>query len=108
MESNGLLWCCRRGAHAKRVPRRLLKPCVESPRSRTYRWLLSSLRKGRLPRALRAPDAGAFETCKPRRVHETEPPAVAELPGPRTGYLPEPFSRVHGAAACLEAARPKP
>ena len=49
METRGLFWCCRCGAHARRIPRSLLRQCVGSPRSQAYRQLLKGLRRGLLP-----------------------------------------------------------
>lgn len=52
METQGLLWCSKCGAHARRVPRALCRPCVWAPRSTAYTQLLRRLRRGMLPKCL--------------------------------------------------------
>ena len=48
-ESHGFVWCSRCGAHARRVPRVLLRPCVGAPRSQSYGSALRRLRGGLPP-----------------------------------------------------------
>ena len=71
METKGVLWCCKCGAYARRVPRALRRPCVAGPRSEAYACLLRRFRKGLVPaRAASHKNAAISSTpgvSRPRR-----------------------------------------
>ena len=79
METRGLFWCCRCGAHARRVPRSLRRPCVGAPRSVAYRQLLKRLRKGLLPGGVQSSRVD-IAPQKPARVQVQGTTSVVAAP----------------------------
>ena len=69
--THGLTWCSKCGAHAKRVPRALRRPCVGAPRSESYANTLRRLRDGLPLRSIEGLSVSSAEPVKPLRQRAT-------------------------------------